>query len=85
MCALGSAEGLMDMGQGGTGVSQGGGQGPRDKGQRDQEYPRMWDGCPGWVLEVLGEGFVPGGAVGSCPRAPGHHQRRLCDRTVAPA
>lgn len=40
----GSAEGLRGMGQGRLGVSESG-QGPKDKGQRDQEYPRMWDGC----------------------------------------
>lgn len=33
----GSAEGLMDTGQGGPGVSQGGGQGPKDKGQREED------------------------------------------------
>lgn len=81
----GSAEGLMGVGQGGPGVSHGGVQGPKDKGQRDQEYPTMWDECPGWALEVLGEGLGAWGHRGSCPKAPGHHQRRSCGTTVAPA
>lgn len=27
----------------------------------------MWAECPGWALEVLGEAWVPGGAVSPVP------------------